>query len=77
MESFNDKIQGVRHAINSSVPNNKALSLQSSRSNFFRVTLIDDKTLEETILSLMSSTCCLDVLASLNSFEQPGERTIS
>ena len=62
---FNDKIQGIRNAASSSVSNTANLSLPSTHRNMVcmvQFNFIDDKTLEEVVSSLNSSTCCLDVL---------------
>ncbi|KAJ0050778.1 hypothetical protein NL108_005914 [Boleophthalmus pectinirostris] len=57
---FNDKVQGIKNAINSTT---QITSMQPQRhlelNHFARVT---DKTVLEIVTSLSSSTCCLDML---------------
>uniref|UniRef100_A0A3Q3LKF2 Reverse transcriptase domain-containing protein n=1 Tax=Mastacembelus armatus TaxID=205130 RepID=A0A3Q3LKF2_9TELE len=59
---FNDKIQGIKQTINCT---RQIPTLQPSRKHLVElthVTPVNDITVEETISSLSSSTCCLDVL---------------
>lgn len=62
---FNDKIQSIRQIINSSISNNYMLPLYPNRDNIINMTQfenINHKTLEETVLHLKPSSCCLDIL---------------
>ena len=63
---FSDKIKGIRQAINSSISNNYIVLPSNLNSdnviNLTQFEIIDCKTLEETVLNLKPSSCCLDIL---------------
>ena len=57
---FHDKVQGIKNAI---ISTTKITTLQPARHlELTHFTPVTDKTIEETICSLSSSTCCLDEL---------------
>ena len=57
---FNDKVQGIKNAI---ISTTQTTTLQPARhQELTHFTPVTDKTVEEIICSLSSSTCCLDEL---------------
>ena len=65
---FNEKIKSIRLNINTNQQNNTMMqSLKSPRNKstvMSEFNTVDQKTLEETVQHLKTSTCCLDTIPS-------------